>query len=463
MPIGYSRYTPRIISFGDVLVLVFTYITVYNLHYGTNINIIGIQLPYLLYVVLSWIVISNIFKTNDIPRIMGEDRLLANLIKSAFLHSLVVLPVAFYFRPEFGSTNVFAIQAVSWGIALLMWRLFYNLMVRYLRSRGLNFRRVVIIGGGHMVHEMHDFFINRPSYGYRLQKTFYLAPDSEQVANSTVAQSVQEIEDFCIENQTDEIYCSLVGVTNEQVEEFFRFADRNLIRFKVIPDFRGFMNKQVMVDFYETIPILVLRPEPLQRISNRIIKRVFDVVLSVMVILILGPTLLPLFAILIKLSSKGPVFFRQLRTGREGKPFTCYKFRTMRVNIEADKLQATKRDPRITAIGAFLRKTSLDELPQFWNTLIGDMTVVGPRPHMLKHTEEYSKKIDKFMVRHFAKPGITGWAQVKGFRGETSEEGMMDKRIELDVWYVENYSPWLDIEIILLTIWVIARGQDKAY
>jgi putative colanic acid biosynthesis UDP-glucose lipid carrier transferase len=211
------------------------------------------------------------------------------------------------------------------------------------------------------------------------------------------------------------------------------------------------------------IPVLVMRPEPLESLSNRVVKRIFDIVFSLGVIICIFPLLFPVFAIIIKATSEGPVFFKQKRSGKNNEEFTCLKFRTMRVNSESDEKQATRTDPRITPIGAFLRKTSLDELPQFFNTLWGDMSVVGPRPHMLRHTQEYSEMIDKFMVRHFAKPGITGWAQAKGFRGDTVDPNLMQKRVELDVWYVENYSFLLDIKIILLTVWVIAKGQKEAF
>jgi len=173
--------------------------------------------------------------------------------------------------------------------------------------------------------------------------------------------------------------------------------------------------------------------------------------------------LMPLMAILIKVNSRGPVFFRQQRSGKGNNVFTCLKFRTMRVNAEADELQATKGDVRITGMGRFLRKTNLDELPQFFNVLLGHMSVVGPRPHMLRHTEQYAALIDQFMVRHLIKPGITGWAQVHGFRGETSDTYKMEKRVEYDVWYIENWSLLLDLKIIVLTLGNMLKGEENAF
>jgi Undecaprenyl-phosphate glucose phosphotransferase len=306
---------------------------------------------------------------------------------------------------------------------------------------------------------MYHFFRRHPEHGYRFLGFF----SENGNGDSQIIGKVEEVKKFALEHDVDEIYCSLPDLTNERVHDLIDFCEKNLVRFRLLPDFRGFDNRQVDISFYDTIPVLTVRREPLENFSNRVVKRTFDIVFSSLVILLVFTWLVPLIAFLIKLSSKGPVFFKQLRSGRDNRPFMCYKFRSMRVNTLADELQATKNDPRITAIGKFLRKTSLDELPQFYNVLIGNMSVVGPRPHMLRHTEEYSKIVDTFMVRHFVKPGITGLAQVSGFRGETTDPLLMHKRVENDVWYIENWSFFLDLKIILLTIWTILKGDKNAF
>jgi putative colanic acid biosysnthesis UDP-glucose lipid carrier transferase len=193
---------------------------------------------------------------------------------------------------------------------------------------------------------------------------------------------------------------------------------------------------------------------------NKFFKRLFDIIFSLFTIIFVFSWLCPILAILIKLESKGPVFFVQLRTGKNNRNF---KFRSMRVNHEADKLQATRDDHRITKIGAVLRKTSLDELPQFFNVLIGNMSIVGPRPHMICHTEKYSQLTDKFKVRHLLKPGITGWAQISGLRGEVNNAEAMLKRVDADMWYMKNWSFLLDIKIIFLTFWITLKGDKNAY
>jgi len=201
----------------------------------------------------------------------------------------------------------------------------------------------------------------------------------------------------------------------------------------------------------------------MEDLGNRFRKRVFDVIFSSLVILFILSWLYPVIALLIKKQSKGPVLFKQIRSGRDDEPFCCYKFRSMQVNDDSHEKQATKDDERITPVGQFLRRTSLDEMPQFFNVFLGDMSVVGPRPHMLKHTTEYAAIIDQYMVRHFLKPGITGWAQVNGCRGETRQKSDMEKRVGYDIYYLENWTGMLDVKIIYMTMINFIKGDDNAY
>jgi putative colanic acid biosynthesis UDP-glucose lipid carrier transferase len=260
----------------------------------------------------------------------------------------------------------------------------------------------------------------------------------------------------------EELYCSLSHSEADEMRHIMEFCDKNVVRFFYVP--RIFSNIQLSLrpeKFGDTV-IFTNHHEPLQHLGNRVVKRLFDIVFSAIVLLMLFP-LFPIMALIIKMQSKGPVFFKQMRTGLNGDSFMCYKFRSMHVNADADRVQATKHDPRKFPFGEFMRKTNLDELPQFFNVLKGDMSVVGPRPHMIFHTEKYSALIDKYMVRHFSKPGITGYAQVTGFRGETEELWQMEGRIRKDIWYIENWSMWLDIKIIFMTALSIVRPDKAAY
>ena len=230
-----------------------------------------------------------------------------------------------------------------------------------------------------------------------------------------------------------------------------------------MPNLRNYMKRAMNLELLGNVPILYIREQPLRQVSNRFVKRAFDVAVSGAFLCTLFPVVYLFVALGIKLTSKGPVFFIQERSGENGRTFGCIKFRSMRVNDEADRVQATKNDPRKTRFGSFLRKSSIDELPQFINVLKGDMSIVGPRPHMLQHTELYSKLVNKYMVRHLIKPGITGWAQVTGYRGETHELSQMEGRVRRDIWYLENWSLLLDIRIMLLTVWNALKRDENAY
>ena len=232
--------------------------------------------------------------------------------------------------------------------------------------------------------------------------------------------------------------------------------------FRIAPDFSGLHHENGNVFLINSVPVLTSRKEPLGISINANLKRLFDIAFSLLVILFLFPFILPLLAIAIRYDSPGPIFFKQLRPGKKNKLFDCYKLRTMSVNNNSEK-QASKNDARITKVGRFLRKTSLDELPQFFNVLLGNMSVVGPRPNMISQLEEYSKTISNYKIRHFVTPGITGYAQINGFRGETKEAGLMEKRVQYDVQYIENWSLTLDLKIIFLTVWNMIKGEKNAY
>ena len=218
-----------------------------------------------------------------------------------------------------------------------------------------------------------------------------------------------------------------------------------------------------MFDVLYSIPLLTVPRDPLHAAYILALNLSFDILFSTVILVTIFPILYIVVGIMIKLSSPGPILFKQKRTGLYGQDFRCYKFRTMKVNAQADSLQAVKDDPRKTKVGDFLRRTNLDEFPQFINVLRGEMSVVGPRPHMLKHTEQYSALIDKYMVRHLVKPGVTGWAQVTGYRGETKTLEQMEGRVKRDVWYIENWSFFLDLKIIVVTVINMFKGEKNAY
>ena len=260
----------------------------------------------------------------------------------------------------------------------------------------------------------------------------------------------------------DEIFCSLSHDKSADIKAIMEFCDKNVIHFFYVPRQFGNFQLSLKPERVGEFNVYTNHKEPLANMTSYAQKRAFDIVFSGLICLLLLP-FIPIIALIIKLQSPGPLFFKQQRTGINGATFNCLKFRSMHVNNDCDTKQATKNDPRKFPFGNFMRKTNIDELPQFFNVLRGDMSVVGPRPHMIKHTEQYSEIIDKYMVRHFCKPGITGYAQVTGFRGETKEVWQMEERIRRDIWYIENWSFGLDLKIIVLTIKSIIIPDKNAY
>jgi putative colanic acid biosynthesis UDP-glucose lipid carrier transferase len=362
--------------------------------------------------------------------------------------------------------NDLATFIVVYYIAMMLcfsvWRVLVRVAVKAYRRKGYNSKNIIIVGAGKNGMELFRVIRNDLSYGFRVLGFF---DDNEMLRDilPNYLGRIDEMEAFVFEHDVDEIYCTIPGANSERISGLLAFAEKNMIRFYIIPDFYRDVKKSMILDMMESIPLLSLRNEPLQSAYNRVIKRAFDVVFSVLVLLTCYPLLYLVAGLLIKLSSPGPILFKQKRNGLYGEVFECYKFRTMKVNEEADVVQAVKDDPRTTRIGSFLRQTNLDEFPQFLNVLMGDMSVVGPRPHMLKHTELYSQLVDKYMVRHLVKPGITGWAQIMGYRGETRTLEQMEGRVKRDVWYIENWSFFLDLKIIFVTVVNMFKGEKNAY
>ncbi|SHG38752.1 undecaprenyl-phosphate glucose phosphotransferase [Dysgonomonas macrotermitis] len=347
------------------------------------------------------------------------------------------------------------------ALIYLIWHITFRSFLKWYRRKGYNYKRVVIVGdSNNAISIYHE--LKSSVYGYKVLGLFGNNPKMACDGLNYLG-TINDIERYCIENQIDEIYCTLPNNQETEVIRLVNFSERNMIRFFLIPDFYGYIKRKLVLSSLQSIPVIAIRPEPLQKGYNRIIKRTFDILFSTIVMVTVLPIVYLIFGLLIKLTSKGPVLFKQERTGLQGKAFTCYKFRTMIINEGDNTSTTSKSDPRITRLGAFMRRTSIDELPQFFNVLMGNMSVVGPRPHMVKQTDIYQQLIDKFMIRHLIKPGITGWAQISGYRGETRTVEQMESRFKRDVWYIENWSFTLDIKIIAVTIYQVLKGDENVF
>ncbi len=409
-----------------------------------------------------WILVSLALQLYELSQLKRINKILFNLFKAFGFNILILAAVLFSLKAsEFSREHLLYTYALLF-VLIFLWRYTSIQLIIFFRKLGYNYSAVVIIGGENTAEQLYNYCNSNDGLGIKLMGIFSDTEISFEFKEGVKSGRLEDLERFALKNDIDEIFYTM-PLNKEEIKDLVDFCDKYMIRFKVVPDFRGFLFKKVNIDFYDDVPVISLREEPLRDFVNRFVKRIFDLLFSFLVIFLVLSWLYPLIAILIKLSSKGPVLFKQLRSGVNNEDFLCYKFRSMAITDDADSLQATLGDSRITKIGAFLRKSSLDEFPQFFNVFIGDMSIVGPRPHMLLHTEEYSELINKYMVRQLVKPGITGLAQIRGYRGETKELKDMEGRVKFDVWYIENWTLSLDISIILQTIWNVFKGDEKAY
>ncbi len=423
-----------------------------------------IEYDYFLYFMnICWILttsISGVYSSKTIVNFETFSRRTMN----AFLYFTGFVTLYLYFFHQIVISRTFIVMELTGiGALLLANRFFFLLIYQYFRRKDYLMRKIVVIGynpvAKKLVHYLENQSINSRVIGF--------CEDQEnvrEVTNYPILAGISGVLEECQRYGVTEIYSTIAPEQNASLYELIRGAERNCIRFRIVPDLGVFMlKKQVYIDYLEDMPILSLRREPLEDLGNQIRRRIFDVMISSLVCIFILSWMIPLIGLLIWLESRGPIFFVQARSGKNNHSFNCIKFRSMVTNSNADLTQATRDDKRITRLGSFLRRTSLDEFPQFFNVLKGDMSIVGPRPHMLKHTSDYSELVDQFMIRQFVKPGITGWAQVNGHRGETRDLIQMEKRIEHDIWYLENWSLWLDVRIVFMTIFNLFRREKNAY
>lgn len=440
----YSKYLRPITITFDLIVLVI---------FGIWLLPDSFQATYFyLYLAFSWIVISITTKFYQVYRFTKLIQIAQKTIKQYFLFALNIFALngLFSLTKEYDVVG-FYLLSTAIIIVLAKYLIFWLLKVFRKYYKG-NLRRIVIVGHDDLTANFINFVTGNDDYGYKLFESF-----------SLIDTSPEDVIAFCIENDIDEIYLSLEKTTTNQVSFFIDYVDNNLKLLKFLPSRKDLLSANLKVDYYGVIPVMASRTTPLNDPLNYFIKRLFDIVFSSFVIILIMSWLTPLIAILIRLESKGPIFFKQKRNGLDYEEFNCYKFRSMFVNENADIDEAVKNDPRITKIGTFIRRTSIDEMPQFFNVFVGTMSVVGPRPHMLNFTEKYAVKVNKFKARHFIKPGITGMAQTHGYRGEIENDTDIINRIKYDIFYMESWSLLLDMKIIYLTVKNAIKGEKKAY
>ncbi|MBP0902853.1 undecaprenyl-phosphate glucose phosphotransferase [Mariniflexile gromovii] len=443
---GYSNLVRPILHLIDLLI-----ISIYCNYLWTD------KLIDLVFILSFWLLLSVFFSFYNVYRSTKVIEIISLLFKQLLVYGLTIMSY-FYIISSNIYPKQFLLSFFYFFILFAVWRIVLHfLFIKYRLITGSNFRQVIVIGSNEATKRLINFFNNNQGYGYHYQGCFTDKHENNKLGD------FKDCFAFMLNNNVDEIYCSVKELSNNQISQLIFFTENNLKTIKFIPDSKYIFTKKLKFESYDFIPVLSLREIPLDVSLNRIIKRIFDIVFSLLVIVGFLSWFTPFLALVIKLESKGSVFFKQLRYGADFNLFACYKFRSMKANKDSDRLQASKNDMRVTKIGKFIRKTSIDELPQFYNVLFGNMSVVGPRPLLLSHTDDYKNKINKFMVRHAVKPGITGLAQVSGYRGNIEKDLDMQNRVRYDIFYVENWSIFLDLKIIILTILNIFKGEEKAY
>lgn len=439
----------------DLLILIFTYslskyLVVSNFFFDTITPkevIFFIFMTSVFFIVLERIEFSQPYRFRPI----------INIIIGLFIYELFIISVFYIFILfnifNFNNNFVYYYVIITFFI-FLSERLCIKLFLTILRKSGFNFKRYLIIGAGNLGLNFYRKIISSNELGIKIMG---FLDDDKELINSTdpeytdsikglILGGTDKIETVLKSKFIDNVIIALPMRAENKIVELTNICEKYGIKAELIPDYFKIISENPSIRMIKGYPLIGIRNVPLENMFNRLTKRIFDLIFSFCALIFLIPLFI-IVTVIIKFTSKGPVFFKQKRTGLKQKEFNIIKFRTMSVNEEADIKQTTKDDPRKTKFGNFLRKTNIDELPQIINILKGEMSIVGPRPHMLSHTEEFYQKYDKYLVRHWVKPGLTGWAQVNGWRGD-SDIGI---RVKYDIEYIENWTLWFDIKIIFLT------------
>ena len=435
----------------DLLLIILIIYFTYNKYY--------LNFYFLQYISIFWILTSyfigfyNVYRHTRILR-------LVNLLFKQFV--IFILGYYAYFgvfrKGNIFQDDLFVLSSILLVISVV--KLLWFFILKKYRALGNNLRSAVVLGFDESAKNIIRLFKSKSNLGYK-----YLGFFSDNVFKNTERRgNFYDVMDYARNNQVDEIYLSLKGHSREQVNIIKKFTTEKNIVLKLIPNTIELYSKNQTIEYYDdALMVLNVQKLPFDFAENFYKKRIFDICFSLVISIFILSWLMPILWVIVKLESKGPLIFKQKREGINGTEFVCYKFRSMKINSQSDKVHATKNDVRITKIGAFLRKTSMDELPQFINVLFGDMSVVGPRPHLETLSLEYQKDVNDYLKRHIVKPGITGLAQISGYRGEIKKKSDIKNRVRLDIFYIENWSFFLDIKIIIQTVLNIFKGEEKAY
>ncbi|MCU7494825.1 MAG: undecaprenyl-phosphate glucose phosphotransferase [Ignavibacteria bacterium] len=391
---------------------------------------------------------------------------LISLIKNVLIQALTSVFVLFFIKEVTLSRQFVLYYSSVLLLTMGLEKYLFRKSLDFLRSKGRNTRSILIVGAGKVGEEFYNSIKNNPHFGYKL--IGFLDDEEKSIPNGKYLGAIDELERVLTETHVDDVIIALPNQAVDTIDWVVKICDMFPTRIKIIPDYFRFVSQKYDVSMFGRFPVVSVREDPLNQVQWRIVKRAFDLFVTVSVFVLIFSWLWPIIFVLQKIFNPGPIFYKAPRWGRNGEEFMCYKFRSMvpeskNVNTDGKHRHTTKTDKRINGFGRLLRKTNFDELPQLINVLKGEMSIVGPRPHDVKENMEIKNKIKSYMWRHISKPGLTGWAQVNGYRGGTDDINLMRKRTEYDIWYIEHWSIWLDLQIVFLTAWRMIKGDPNAY
>ena len=388
-----------------------------------------------------------------------------NIAKNVIAQAFMSIIFIFLVKEDLFTRNFIVYYSFLLLLFVSLRSLAFRIVLKNLRKKGKNIRNLLIVGAGEIGRNFQLLISRNPDFGYNF--IGFLDNDKSE-RYSEIIDNTDNLEEIIKSRRVDEVVIALPETETNLLDDVIRICNKQAVKTHIIPDYFKYISKKFQISMIGNFPVITVRNEPLDEVQWRILKRIFDIVFSLLVLLFIMILVFPVVALFIKITSKGPVLFIQERIGVKNRKFKCYKFRTLKIekSVGDTFTPVVKNDPRLTGFGKFLRRTNIDEFPQFINVLIGNMSVVGPRPHAIPYDYNYGKIVEEIKLRHNVKPGITGWAQIHGLRGDVTDEEenrrRTIKRIEYDLWYIENWSFLMDIQIILLTIWQMIKRETRA-
>lgn len=406
---------------------------------------------------------SGLYQDFESVKVTSE---LLILLKNVIVQFVSGIMALFFIKNIQLSRRFILYYSVLLAILLVTERYFIRYYILKIQKAVGNPRRILIIGAGKVGKSLYKMLCTNFYNNYAFIGFLDDQPKSD--LGELYLGNLDSLYKVLEKGKADEVIIALPAYATKKIDKIIDICKIFPVQIRLIPDYFKYSSKPFSIYLLGNFPVVNIRNNIINEFPFNFTKRLFDILFSSLIVLFVLSWLIPIVGLLIKISSPGPIFFIQERWGRNNHKFKVIKFRTMvpeskDVDQNGNYCQAKKNDPRITKVGNFLRKTNLDEFPQFINVLKGDMSVVGPRPHPTLLNILAKNKVDYYLVRHLVKPGVTGWAQVNGFRGETDTIEKMQKRVEYDLWYIENWSFWLDLQIIFLTVWQMIKGDPNAY